>query len=95
MRFLQVQNKLQTKTTEQYPQQRVTLGSWSGGANTGRISAWETCDLIYPFVPLPRHVILCNAGVQSERGSLTVVGCKSAGSSRALLTCVLKVMLPI
>lgn len=59
------------------------------------ISAWETCDLIYPFVPLPRHVFLCYAGVESERGIFTVVGCKAAGSSRALLTCVLKVMLPI
>lgn len=40
-------------------------------------------------------MILCNAGVESERSILNVVGCKTAGSSRALLTCVLKVMLPV
>lgn len=40
-------------------------------------------------------MILCNAGLKSERGILTMAGCKAAGSSRALLTYVLKVMLPM
>lgn len=102
MRFLQVQNKLQTKPQSKViplakskfrklkRQERMRAGS----VLERSVTSSTPCRPL--IVPLPRHAMLCSGGVEGERNRLADVGCRTAGRSRAApLSCVFRVMPPM